>query len=65
MIGWTSYAEDEMVKVLRRHSMNHSAIVLGLHSIAATASCHCRAREYKRKCGGSNESEVRHNPSPS
>jgi hypothetical protein len=57
-----------MVKVLRGHSlrghsMNHSAIVLVMHAVhsrAATASCHCRTREYKRKCGGSDNSEFRH-----
>ena len=52
-----------MVKVLHRHSMDHSAIVLVMHAvhpIAAVASCHCRTREYKRKHGGSDNSEFRH-----
>jgi hypothetical protein len=67
MIGWTSYSEVKMVKVLRRHLMDHAAVVFvihAVHSIAATTSCNGRARKYKRKCGGSNESEVGHDSSP-
>ncbi|MGB9118335.1 hypothetical protein [Bradyrhizobium sp.] len=62
-----SYAEVKMVKILRRHFMQRKAIVLvihAVHSMAATAGCHCRTREYKRKCGGSNYSELRHDRSP-
>jgi hypothetical protein len=63
MIGWAGYAEVKMVKVLRRHSMDRSAIMRvidAVHSIAATAGCHCRTREHKRKCDGSDNSEIRH-----
>jgi hypothetical protein len=63
MIGWASYAEVEMVKVLRGHAMDRSAVVpmiYAVHSIAVIAGCHRRTREHKRKCGGSDYSEVRH-----
>jgi hypothetical protein len=63
MIGWASDAEVKMGEVLRRHSMNHSAIfpvILAVHSMAATAGCDCRTREHKRKCGGSDNPEIRH-----
>jgi hypothetical protein len=64
MIGWASYAEVKMVKVLRRHSMDHSAImrvIRVVHSIAVTAGGDCRTREHKRKCGGSDNCEISHN----
>jgi hypothetical protein len=44
--------------------MDHSAIlrvIHAVHSVAAAAGCHCRTRERKRKCGGSDNSEIRHN----
>jgi hypothetical protein len=63
MIGWASYAEVHVIKVLRGHAMGRSAIVAmvcAVHSIAVIAGCHRRTREHKRKCGGSDYSEVRH-----
>src|ERR1700722_14846920 len=61
MIGWVFIAVAKSDRVLRGHSMmTIERAIRVVHSIAVTAS-HSRAREHQRKCGYTNQSEVRHN----